>query len=213
MTWQRWSRRATLCASLVAGGAATHAQVHTGPDVVLVHVFRVPDGEAWGTVAIDLAAGAWHVGSASGPLAGEAQLRGTLRALTGLEIGGRCTGWVSGPTAYPCGFSLREVDLAGAVPQRYAAITVDQRSVATLRAASEVEVAQKHASSPRTPQLDEERFVALRLPAPYLGDKSQAFGGTLRFEIRALSNALVPSRFDRGSGQVILRARVAGQSS
>ena len=82
MTWQRWSRRATLCASLVAGGAATHAQVHTGPDVVLVHVFRVPDGEAWGTVAIDLAAGAWHVGSASGPLAGEAQLRGTLRALS-----------------------------------------------------------------------------------------------------------------------------------
>src|SRR5262245_10947452 len=110
MAWQRWSRRAALCASLIAGGAAAHAQVPTGPEVVLVHGFKIPDGDAWGDVSIDLAAGAWHVGSASGPLASEAQLRWALRSLIGLELGGRCTGWVSGPTAYPCGFSLREVD-------------------------------------------------------------------------------------------------------
>ena len=65
----------------------------------------------------------------------------------------------------------------------------------------------------RAPRLDGERFVALRMPLPYLGDKSQALGGTLRFDIRAVSNVLVPSKFDRSSGLVILRARLPGERS
>jgi hypothetical protein len=51
------------------------------------------------------------------------------------------------------------------------------------------------------------------MPSPYLGDQSRTFGGTLRFDIRALSNVLVPSKFDRSSGRVILRARLSGERS
>jgi len=61
------------------------------------------------------------------------------------------------------------------------------------------------------PLVDDERFVALRLPWSYLGDKGETYGGTLQFDIRALSNVLAPSTFDRGSGLVILRARLPGE--
>jgi hypothetical protein len=63
------------------------------------------------------------------------------------------------------------------------------------------------------PRRDTQRFVALRLPPSYLGDQSAALGGTLRFEVRTLSNAHSPSTFDRSSGLVILRARPRGHRS
>jgi hypothetical protein len=180
----------------------------------LVHAFRIPSGESWGPVSIDLSAGGWRVGGPGGPLATEGQLRVVLRSLVAAEVGGRCTGWVSGATAYPCGFSLRDIDLAGAVEPRYAAIAVYQESVAATRDNVEVELpADVNASVPRLPRIDGERFVALRMPSSYLGDQSRTFGGTLRFDIRALSNVLVPSKFDRSSGLVILRARLSGERS
>jgi len=214
MAWQQWGRRAALCASLIGGGGAAHAQVPTGPDVVLVHAFSIPDGDSWGAVAIGLAAGGWRVGAANGPPASEAQLRSALRSLVAFEVGGRCTGWVSGPTAYPCGFSVRAVDLAGTVPELYAAVAVDQQSVLALRERVDLSVPPaRHASVPSSPTVDDEHFVALRLPPAYLGDKSETYGGTLQFEIRALSNPLVPSKFNRAGGQVILRANLPGERS
>jgi len=208
--------RRVLCAWLVGcATAAARSQEPMGPDVVLVHAFKIPSGESWGPVSIDLSAGGWRVGAAGGPPATEGHLRLVLRSLAAVEVGGRCTGWVNGATAYPCGFSLRDIDWAGAVEPRYAAIAVDQESVAATRkhVDTELSVDDGASAAARSPQLDGEHFVALRMPPAYLGDKSGTIGGTLRFELRALSNALVPSKFDRASGLVILRARLPGERS
>jgi len=201
---------AMLLVSWLLTGMA-QAQTPAVLDVVLIHGFRIPNGDSWGKVSILLSNGGWRVGDPGGPLASQAQLRLVLRALVAVEIGGRCTGWLDGATAYPCGFSVREIDWAGRVEPRYAAIAVDQQSVAAARGLAEP-VLKEHASSvPRSPRLDRERFVALHLPADYLGDQGKAFGESLRFEIRALSNVLVPSKFDRSSGLAVLRARLVGE--
>jgi hypothetical protein len=217
MTSKRAVVRGVLCAWLVGcATASVRAHVPAGPDVVLVHAFRIPDGDSWGRIAIDLSSGHWRVGGPDGPVAGEAQLRQALRALEAVEVGGRCAGWVDGATAYPCGFSLRDIDWAGVVAQRYAAIAVDQQSVVVAaRQHAEVGLSlEPDSSSPSaSPRVDDERFVAMRLPMAYLGDKSQTLGGVLQFEIRALSNLLAPSRFEYGSGLVVLRARLLGERS
>jgi hypothetical protein len=203
-----------LCAWLAVDAHAADDSLPVALDLVLVHEFKIPSGESWGPVAIVLAAGGWRIGSARGEFASESQLRQVLHGLASVELGGRCSGWFSGPTAYPCGFSLRDIDMAGAVAERYAAIAVDEQSVAAVRESPELEVpAEMHASQPLSPRPDAEHFVGLRMPPTYLGDKSQTYGGTLSFEIRALSNVLVRSRFDRNSGLVILRSRLAGQRS
>ena len=217
MTSMRSHLRRALCAGLVNCAAATvQAQVPTGPDVVLVHGFRIPDGDAWGTISIDLSAGGWRVGEAGGPPASEAQLRQVLRSLVAVDLGGRCAGWIDGATTYPCGFSLRNIDWAGSVTQPYAAIAVDQESVlvaAREQARLGLSVERSASSAEATPRIDETRFVALRLPAAYLGDQSSTLGGILQFEIRALSNLLAASTFERGSGLVVLRARLPGERS
>jgi hypothetical protein len=217
MTSMRSHLQRALCAGLVnCAAAAVQAQVPTGPDVVLVHGFRIPNGDSWGSISIDLPAGGWRVGDAGGPPASEAQLRQVLRALVAVALGGRCAGWVDGATAYPCGFSLRNIDWAGSVTQPYAAIAVDQQSVVVAaRQHAEVGLSlEPDSSSPSaSPRVDDERFVAMRLPMAYLGDKSQTLGGVLQFEIRALSNLLAPSRFEYGSGLVVLRARLLGERS
>ncbi|MFI4931488.1 MAG: hypothetical protein ACHP83_14695 [Burkholderiales bacterium] len=216
MTSKRAVVRGVLCAWLVGcATASVRAHVPAGPDVVLVHAFRIPDGDSWGRIAIDLSSGSWRVGGPDGPVAGEAQLRQALRALEAVEVGGRCAGWVDGATAYPCGFSLRDIDWAGVVAQRYAAIAVDQQSVVVAAARADVDMtAEQHAALvTASPRADDERFVALRLPWSYLGDKGQTYGGTLQFEIRALSNGLAPSTFDRSSGLIVLRARLLGERS
>ncbi|HTP72286.1 MAG TPA: hypothetical protein VML58_08715, partial [Burkholderiaceae bacterium] len=207
MTSRRSVMSTAVCAGWMACVAVTLAQEPAEVDVVLVHAFRLPPGESWAPVIIDLSPGLWRVGGPSGPLASEGQLRLALGALIAVELGGRCAGWIDGATAYPCGFSLRDIDFAGAVPERYAAIAVDQQSVvAAARAQSEFDAATQRgaSSSPTAVRADAERFVALRLPPAYLGDQRQAFGGALHFEIRALSNLVMPSRFDRASGQVVL---------
>jgi hypothetical protein len=217
MTSMRSHLRRALCAGLVnCAAAAVQAQVPTEPDVVLVHSFRIPSGDSWGTVSIDLSAGGWRVGGPGGSPASEAQLRMVLRALVAVELGGRCAGWVDGATAYPCGFSLRNIDWAGAATQPSTAIAVDQEAVvvAAREQAAVDKSVEQHASSVSAPsRADEPRFVALRLPAAYLGDKSQTFGGILQFEIRVLPNLLAPSKVERGSGRVVLRARLPGERS
>jgi len=217
MTSMRSHLQRALCAGLMnCAAAAVQAQAPTGPDVVLVHGFRIPNGESWGTISINLSAGGWRVGDARGPLASEAQLRQALHALAAVEVGGRCAGWVDGATAYPCGFSLRNIDWAGAVTQQQPTIAVDQESVvvaARKHTEGAMSIDQSGSSPNATSRPDDERFVALRLPTAYLGDKSQTLGGVLQFEIRALSNLLAPSTFELGSGLVVLRARLSGERS
>ena len=215
MTSVRSHLRRALCAGLVnCAAAAVQAQVPTGPDVVLVHGFRIPNGDSWGTISVDLSAGGWRVGEAGGPAASEAQLRQVLRSLVAVDLGGRCAGQVHGATAYPCGFSLRNIDWAGAVNQPYPVIAVDQEAVVVAaREHAKLGVSPNSSSPSESPRIDDERFVALRLPADYLGDKSQSLGGILQFEIRALSNHLAPSTFEHSSGLVILRARLPGERS
>jgi hypothetical protein len=218
MTSKRAVVRGMLCAWLTGwAAAAVRPQVLAGPDVVLAHAFKIPNGDSWGRISLELSSGGWRLGGPGGPPAGEAQLRLALRTLVAVEVGGRCAGWVDGATAYPCGFSLRDIDWNGTVAQQYAAIAVDQQSVVAAAARELAEVgtpAEPHASAVITvPRVDDERFVALRLPWSYLGDKGDTYGGTLQFDIRALSNVLAPSTFDRGSGLVILRARLPGERS
>lgn len=215
MTYSRSCVQAMLGACLIAWSVVAQSQAALQHDTVLVHRFSIPGGESWGSISIDIVPGGWHVGDVEGRLATDVQLRHALRDLVGLEVGGRCTGWFDGLTAYPCGFSLRDVDLASAVSDRYAALAMDWEALSAARElADRGPLPGTHASAPSgSTRLDVQRFVALRMPLAYLGDKRAAFGGKLRFEIRAVSNALVPSLFDLGSGLVILQARLRGERS
>jgi hypothetical protein len=173
---------------------------------VLVHRFAIPDDSSWGAIAIDLSTGGWRVGDANGSVATNAQLRYVLRDVASIEIGGVCTSHFNGPTSYPCGFSLRDVDLAGTVAERFAAMGVDDGlGQAMARAGTEAVAAGPSDNVAATPGAP--RLVTLRLPSSYLGDRGATLGGTLRFEIQALSNPLVASHFDRTSGLVVLRSR------
>jgi hypothetical protein len=189
----------TSCAALDANEAGP-AYDH----LVLVHRFTLPDKLAWGKISVDLAPAAWRIGGADGPPASAAQLRVALRTLGGLEIGGRCTGQVDGATAYPCGFAVRELGFAAQTGDRHSGIAMDwtpdparvQMAVSAKQPAS-----MKDVFSPVT---DTARFVGLQV-APYqLGDVDKALGRKLEFEIRAVSNPVSPSTFDRVSGLVKL---------
>ncbi len=99
------------------------------------------------------------------------------------------------------------------MPDRYAAIANDWETADRQRAEAAVKARPPGLDGTGliAPLPDAARFVALRAPLRYLGDKGKSFGGRLQFEIRALSNALVPSQFERDSGMVILRAGPATQ--
>lgn len=188
---------------------AGEAQSQDGPAyerIVLVHRFTVPQKLAWGKISIDLTPAAWRVGGVDGPPAHAAQLSGVLGALDGIEIGARCTGWVEGPNAYPCGFALREIGLAAQSVKRSSGIVMDwtpnpQRAQAAIDARPHADMKGLMAPLP-----DTQRFVGMHVAPRHLGDTAKAMGAKLEFEIRAVSNRLVPSMFDRASGVVTLCA-------
>ena len=98
--------RPMLQAALVAGAclvAACAAQAQGAPPAsdagVLVHRFTIPPQQSWGPISIELIPAAWRVGHLDGPPATEAQLQAALGGLAGMEFGGRCAGWVEGPTS------------------------------------------------------------------------------------------------------------------
>lgn len=165
--------------------------------------FRLAAGETWASVTIELAPSAWRWGGAEGSPASQAQVQSVLLHLQSIEIGATCAGWADGPTSYPCGFAVEMVDAEPA----FAARAMGWESSAVAR--------DRHAgrSTPKLPRAgviaplpQAPSFVAVKVPAPVLA------GGAARritFRIRALSNSLVPSTFDRDSGEVILRARPA----
>jgi hypothetical protein len=172
--------------------------------IVLVHRFTIPPRMAWGKVSVELAPEAWHVGGADGPLASAAQLRGTLRALGGIEVGGRCAGRFDGATAYPCGFAVRELGLAAQAGDRVAGIAMDWTTdPIRVQAASDTRP-QTVMKAGVAAVADTTRFVGLRVAPHQLGAPERAFGHTLEFEIRAVPNLLMPSVFDRANGMVTL---------
>lgn len=200
---------ATLTAALVVLASAMAPPVACAQEdsVVLVHRFKLPAGLAWGRITVNLAPSQWRVGSADGPAASEAQLRAALGALNGISIGARCAGWVEGATSYPCGIAVASVDLAGTVRERFASISADWQPSpgASSRRLPGTDTPAFRASGLLAPVLDTPRFVSVAMASPFLGDKSVAFGARFEFQIRAVSNPLVPSQFERDSGTVTLR--------
>lgn len=167
--------------------------------IVLVHRFTIPAKLAWGKVSVKLVPEAWHVGGIDGPPANAAQLRGALRAVGGLEVGGRCTGWVDGLTAYPCGYAVRELGLVDQGGDRLSGIAMDW-SPDPVRVRTTLDARSRDGQS--SPLLDTPRFVGLRVAPNNLGEPDKLFGRKLEFEIRAISNQLMPSVIDHKSGLV-----------
>jgi hypothetical protein len=191
---------ATPSCALQDEDLATPAYDH----IVLVHRFVIPEKFSWGKVSVALPPAAWRVGSADGPTASAAQLRVALRAFGGLQIGGRCAGQVDGSTAYPCGFAVRQLGFAAQTDDRQSGIAMDWTSNSA-RARAAVDARQVNAMDDVfAPVPDTPRFVGLKLGPHQLGDIEKAFGRKLEFEIRAVSNPVSPSTFDRASGLVTL---------
>ena len=198
----------------VAGGnpsVPSQDMLQTAPNaarvpVTLVHRITIASDTSWQANAIALTAGGWHINDADGAVATAGQLLSVVRDVAAIEIGGVCRGWVDGPTSYPCGFAVRKVDLAGLVDEKFESMEFDDGSGAT-RAWTQPRPEDRPSSSGFTATRDRPRFVAVRLPDAYLGNVSGALGGHLRFEVRAVTNQLMPSQFDGGSGLVILRAK------
>jgi hypothetical protein len=198
------------CAS--STGAAHAAEPIAPHGLTLVHRFTLPADLGWGSVSVSLTPSAWRVGHANGPVATEAQLRTVLANLAGVDIGARCTGWVDGGTSYPCSYAVTDIDFAGVVNEHSGALSADWRASADWGTSAEphprptgTDSLVVHAPGAIAAVLDAPRFVAVRVPLRYLGNSAGTFGSKLDFRIRAVSNPLVPSRFDRDSGAVILR--------
>lgn len=171
--------------------------------IVLVHRIKMAKDASWQANAIALIAGGWHVSDANGVVATDAQLLSVFQNVASIEIGGVCRGWLDGPTSYPCGFAVREVDLAGQVDERFAAMEFDNGSGVISAWTSQPPPARSGiTATPSAP-----RFIAVRLPRVFLGNVSPALGGHLRFDLRTISNPLLPSQFDSTSGLVVLRGR------
>jgi hypothetical protein len=204
---QENSRRCRIASVLLAAwlsAASTNvaAQEHDVA-LVLAHRFTIAEPPSWGDVTIDLAPAQWRVGQPDGPVATAWQLRTALGGLIAVEVGGCCSGWADGSTAYPCGFTLRGLELLG--------LDVDSEPAsASPEAPSMLERAGADAfACARGPM----RFVGIR---PWLhnpGDHARALGTTLRFQFRGLANDLHASKIDRASGVVILRALQRGRAS
>ena len=208
MTPRHPVKLAALVASaclIVIAAQAQPAPAAPPDDHVLVHRFTIPPGQTWGTISVPLLPAAWRVGHIDGPRASEADLRGILDRSDGIEVGGRCTGWVEGTREYFCGFEVRGINVAGS--------GVGHLSfVSDWAIAADAQRAQAAVQNPNHPMLlDVSRFVRFRAPLPDAGHTS--FGRDLQFEIRAVSNPLLPSEFDRSGGMVILRGGQRGAAS
>jgi hypothetical protein len=197
----------------VAGGdvAAQQQQV----PLVLVHRFTIAEPPSWGGVAVDLVPAQWRVGGPDGPAANAWQLQAVLAALIAVEVGGCCSAWAEGLTAYPCGFTLRGFELAGLDVDRGPASASPQASSMPERTGADA-FACAGKDTPTGDGIRREgamRFARIR---PWLnnpGHPARALGTTLRFQFRGMVNQLHPSKIDRASGVVILHAWQRGRAS
>lgn len=202
-------RHPVKLAALVASACLVVFAVQAQPapaapsdDSLLVHRFTIPPGQTWGAISVPLLPAAWRVGDVDGPGVSETQLRGILGRLVDIDVGGRCTGCVEGARDYPCGFVVRGINVTSAVVGHLSYLS-------DWAAAADAQGARAAMHDPDDPMLiDVSRFV--RFSAPLFDAGGSTFGRELQFEIRAVSNPLVPSDFDRDSGMVVLRGGQRG---
>jgi hypothetical protein len=196
-----------LAGWLGAAGGNGAAQEHNVP-LVLTHRFAIEEPPSWGHVTVNLSQGQWRVGGPDGPVASAWQLKTALGALVAIEVGGCCSAWVDGPTAYPCGFTLRGLELPGLhVDSEPASASPDAGSMLDGAGTGAFACAGQDSQTREGPmRRGAMRFISIR---PWLhnpGDHARALGSALRFQFRGVANDLHPSKIDRASGVVILRA-------
>lgn len=203
-----------LAAWLITAGSGVTAQEQEVP-LVLVHRFAIAEPPSWGDVAVDLVPAQWRVGGPDGPLANAWQLRMALGGLVAVEVGGCCSAWADGPTAYPCGFTLRgftllglDVDREPASASPGASSSPERPSTDAVACARQDTPARDGTKGPRAM-----RFVSIRPWIHNAGDHTRALSSTLRFQFRGIVNDLHASKVDRASGVVILRALQRGRAS
>ncbi len=198
-------------ASILAHSRATQVPIvlpEMPKGAALYRSFKLPQRQAWGTVLIDLASGGWHLEGVDGPPADVSQLRSVLGQLATVEIGAHCAGWVDGATTYPCGFAIAAVELPGVLSGKQNTVFTDWTASGTTRQRLPgTDTPEFRASGLIAPVMDAPRFVSVTLPALERIDGHSAASAGLKFKIRAVSNPLVPSQFDRSSAMVILHMR------
>lgn len=205
---------ALLAICLSAAGGDVAAQEQPVP-LVLVHRFTIAEPPSWGDVAVDLVPAQWRVGGPDGPLANAWQLRMALGRLVAVEVGGCCSAWADGPTAYPCGFTLRGFELLGLEVDREPASASPDASSSTERTGIEAFACARQHTPTRegTKHQRAMRFVSIRPWLHNAGDHTRALNSTLRFQFRGIVNDLHASKVDPASGVVILRALQRGRAS
>lgn len=162
----------------------------------LYHAFQIAPKGAWGTVSLSFDSG-WHIGSIDGPLVNPLQMRDALAGLTSVTIGARCVGQRDGPTHYPCGFAMAQLEIDGISAERL--IGIAARGPTLSFTAEETLV-----SSTATP------LVQITASVPELGgDIGARFGGRMTFRWRSVSSQGHQSKVDTDSGVVEMRYRAA----
>jgi len=206
---------ATLLAAWLVGAGSQAAAQEQGMPLVLAHRFTIAEPPAWSEVAVELAPGPWRVGGPDGPVASAWQLQTTLGALIAVEVGGGCSAWVDGPTAYPCGFTLSGFELLGLDVDREPASASPDASAAPERTPTDAFACARRdtLTGDGTKRQRAMRFVSIRPWLDNAGDRTRALGTTLRFQFRGIVNDLHPSKIDRASGVVILRTLQRGRAS
>jgi hypothetical protein len=205
----------TLLAAWLAGGAGQVAAQEQDMPLVLVHRFTIAEPPAWSEVTVALTPGPWRVGGPDGPVASAWQLQATLGALIAVEVGGCCSAWVDGATAYPCGFTLSGFELLGLDVDRETASASPHASSLPERTPTDAfACAQQDTKASDGPvRQGAMRFVSIRPWLRSAGDRTRALGTALRFQFRGVVNRLHASKIDRASGVVILRAVQRGRAS
>ena len=179
-----------LTAVLLAAAATAQADPMTS-----LHLrFELRPGLGWTPLRVAPHAADWR--RADGSPATPAQVRAVLAQLAVVEVSARCAGWVDGATVYPCGFAV-QADRPGAAPFRAQAVHWHATDAARERSLREAPEGVREAGL-IAPVLDVPQRVAVLLP-------SAVVGGRLSVRIRPLTNRLVPSQFDRASGEIVLR--------
>jgi hypothetical protein len=203
-----------LAAWLIGGGGQTAAQEQDMP-LVLAHRFTIAESPAWSEVAVELTPEQWRVGGPDGPVASAWQLQIALGGLIAVEVGGCCSAWVDGPTAYPCGFTLSGFELLGLdVDREPASASPAAASMPDRTKTDAFACAQQDTKARGGPMRQGAmRFASIRPWLHNAGDHTGALGTTLRFQFRGVVNHLHASKIDRASGVVILRALQRGRAS
>ncbi len=194
------------------GAKAAEAEPSRSQGAALYHRFAITPGGAWGEVSLALEPGRWRVGHPDGPAATADELRAVLAGLASVRIGGRCAGVVEGRTEYPCGFALSRLDVGGIKGERFGGIAGGGAPTFAILPADDADAIEPAADTARQPiatpggaAASVQRRVEVVASVDWPGAVGIDLGARLSFRFRGVSNALVPSSFDLGSGVVVLR--------